>query len=546
MRSLVSKGGVVATTAALIEGLACGGVAAAPPTPPTPGSIGDTLKLSPALQAPAPAPEVTQNPRRTNQAPASDEASITVSHFTLVGNTLFTAEQLTPLLADFLNRPITLAQLYESADRITDYYVAHGYTLGSATVPAQTVRNGEVTLRIIEGRIGEIRFENNDDYTDQCLLAFMTRTHPGNVYRSDDLQHDLFTLNDLPGLKTRAVLTPGTEFGTSDIVVKTAQKHFGVDAGIDNYGRKDVGEYRYSLGLTLNNPGRIGDQVQLLVLHSNTDRLNYGSAAYNAPIGHNGWRVDASYGRALFDVDYPFYTAGKNETGSIEANKTWLHTATAVAATSIGWMFTNADADLSGLPISATGVHLVTLGANGSQLWRNGALSQLIGSIHTDFRQATPENHNHERIRLELNAQHLQPLPARLQILGELDGVYSPDPLADTEQMSIGGPTTVRGFPPTDVRGDRGWYARATLRRPFQVGAFALIPRVFADTGAVNILNHAAGAKSRDSLSGAGAGADLDYRQYSLHIDWAYPLDSTPVSDNRDDGRVYLSLAASF
>jgi hemolysin activation/secretion protein len=546
MRSLVSKGGIVATTAALIEGLACGGVAAAAPTPPTPGSIGDTLKLSPSLQVPAPAPEVTQNPRRTNEAPAGDEASITVSHFTLVGNTLFTAEQLAPLLADFLNRPITLAQLYEAADRITDYYVAHGYTLGSAMVPAQTVRDGEVTLRIIEGRIGEIRFENNDDYTDQCLLAFMTHTQPGNVYRSDDLQHDLFTLNDLPGLKTRAVLTPGTEFGTSDIVVKTAQKHFDVDAGIDNYGRKDVGEYRYSLGLTLNNPGRIGDQVQLLVLHSNTDRLNYGSAAYNAPIGHDGWRVGASYGRALFDVDYPFYTAGKNETGSLEANKTWLHTATTVAATSIGWMFTNADVDLSGLPFSATGVHLVTLGANGSQLWRNGAFSQLVGSVHTDFRQATPENHNHERIRLELNAQHLQPLPARLQILGELDGVYSPDPLADTEQMSIGGPTTVRGFPPTEVRGDRGWYARATLRRPFRLGAFALIPRVFADTGAVNILDHAAGAKSRDSLSGAGAGADLDYRQYSLHIDWAYPLDSTPVSDNRDDGRVYLSLAASF
>ncbi len=514
--------------------------------PPTPGSIGDTLRLSRLLKALEAAPDVSKAGQTATPAAESDEAQITVTHFTLVGNTLFTAQQLEPLLTDFIGKPITLAQLYEAADRITDYYVHSGYTLSSATVPAQTVSDGEVTLRIIEGRIGRIAFENNDDYSDRRLLSFMKRTHPDAIYRSSDLQCDLFALNDLPGLKTRAVLTPGADFGSSDITVKTGEKYFSVDAGVDNYGRRDVGEYRYSLGMTLNNPGRIGDQVQLSLLHSNTDRLNYGSAAYNLPLGTNGWRLAASYGRALFSVDYPFYTTGKNENGSVEADKTWLHTAANVLSTSGGWMFTDANADLSGLPISDTGVHLVTLGVNASHAWNNGAISQIVGGIHTDFRQATPTNGNHERFRGEIDVQHLQPLPAKFQILGEFDDVYSPDPLADTEQMSVGGPTTVRGFPPTEVRGDRGWYGKATLKRPLQFGPVRLTPRAFADTGVVSILNHLPGDKSRDSLSGAGAGADVDYRQYSLHVDWACPLDSTPVSDGRDDGRVYVSLSAAF
>ncbi len=198
-------------------------------------------------------------------------------------------------------------------------------------------------------------------------------------------------------------------------------------------------------------------------------------------------------------------------------------------------------------------INLLNLGLNLAHNWPNAAVTQYIVTIHSNFSKNSatelaqfPSNRNHERLRLEINAQHLQPLPAHLQLLGQVDAEYSPDPLADTEQFSIGGPTSIRGFPTSEARGDRGFYAQLTLRRPFAAGPVNLIPRIYGDTGLVRTLRYGPVMGSSEHLSSAGLGADLTYRTLDLKVDWAYPLDSTPVSDGRDKGRAYASLTAGF
>src|ERR1700744_5199768 len=101
-------------------------VQAAPPPPlpppgtPTPGAVGDSLKTPPRLQAPAPLPSIQAAPPA---APAKGSgATLTVSQFVFSGNTVFRQEELAPLLADYLNHPITLAELYEAADKVADFY----------------------------------------------------------------------------------------------------------------------------------------------------------------------------------------------------------------------------------------------------------------------------------------------------------------------------------------------------------------------------------------------------------------------------------------
>src|SRR3546814_17904889 len=69
--------------------------------------------------------------------------------------------------------------------------------------------------------------------------------------------------------------------------------------------------------------------------------------------------------------------------------------------------------------------------------------------------------------------------------LTHVNGVYSPDPLVDTEAYSLGGPNTVRGFPSAEVRGDRGYFGSVTLRRPTFIGNTQWAGRVFVDEGKV-------------------------------------------------------------
>jgi hemolysin activation/secretion protein len=528
---------------------------AAPPAPlppgtATPGAIGDTLKQPPALQPPssegiaAPAP----------QAPAAEEggATVVVQHFVFSGNTLFNADALTPLLAEYLDKPITLGQIYEAADKVADFYVAHGYTLATVNVPAQKMSDGTLRLEVIEGRIAKIDFEGNRRYHEDILSGFVSQTKPGEVYRSTSLAHDLQQLNVLPGLAARAVVEPGTEYGTSNVDVKVQEDVVDGYLVLDNYGRKDSGEYRVSGSVTVNNPLQVADQLQVLGTHSTDGGLEYGYVDYSVPLNFYGLRFDANYGHAYFKTS-PIVVDGLNNNLQLSLNQPWVRTAVDTFSSTAGYIHTDGNADLSGVLLSNTRINLLNLGVNYAHNWASTAVTQLIATVHTNFSQNTaalvtapvPER-NRERLRLEINAQQMQPLPYHLQLLGLLDAVYSPDPLADTEQFSIGGPTSIRGFPSSEARGDRGFYTQLTLRRAFALGRFSLVPRIYGDTGIVKTLAFGPASDSSSTETSLGLGTDLLYRSFDLKVDWAYPLNSTPVSDGRDSGRVYASLTAGF
>ncbi len=517
--------------------------------PPTPGSIGDSLKQPPTLQPPAPAPSIS-TPQPQAPAGSNSGATLTVSHFTFTGNTLFGEDALAPLVVDYLNHPITLGQLYEAADKVADFYARQGYSLASVNVPAQKIKDGVVRLEVIEGHIGKIGFEGRRRYREDVLRGFAHHTGTQDVYRTGPLEQDLQALNALPGLAARAVIQPGADYGSSDITMKLQEEPLEGYVVTDNYGRKDTGEYRVSASATLNNPGGIADQFTVLGTHSTNNRLNYGYFDYNLPVNFSGTRLDLNFGHAHFDAA-PANIPGQNNNLQISLIHPWLRDSTDTFTTTAGFIHTDGNADLAGIRISDTNINLLNLGLSWSHIWSSSAVTQYSASAHTNFSQSFSrgpfnEDRNRERLRLEINLQHLQPLPAHLQALVQADAVYSPDPLADTEQMSIGGPTTLRGFPTSEARGDRGFFTQLTLRRPWTFGKAAVVPRVYVDTGLVDNRNFAPVPRHRDSLTSAGLGADLIYRTVDLKVDWSYPLDSTPVSDGRDDGRVYAALSVGF
>ena len=85
------------------------------------------------------------------------------------------------------------------------------------------------------------------------------------------------------------------------------------------------------------------------------------------------------------------------------------------------------------------------------------------------------------------------------------------------------------------------------MQRAWAVGPVTLIPRIFADTGvATKIASTSAGHNEDNSLSSVGVGLDTYYRGVTVKLDWSRPLDSKPVSDGRDDGRLYAAVSFNF
>jgi len=546
------SGSLLAAAAGLLTSL---GAAAVDPV--TPGQIGDTLKRPVPLQPVQPTPSVQAQPQEAPPGAASSK-TVLIQRFEFAGNTLFTGEQLSALVRDYLNRPVTLLEIFEAADRVADYYVARGYTLASVNVPPQKVEGGTIRLLVSEGRIGRIVTEDNALYTREQITDYLGEVQPGTVYQGSALSERVRQLNTLPGLQAKAIVKPGEGYGTSDLIVKTVEDPVSGAMIVDNFGRESVGEIRVSAFGQLNNPFKVGDQLQLLLLRSEDDLLRYGYVAYGLPVNVTGTRLNLSYGRADFDVAGATPVSGVNHSGRIMLNHPLLVGMNDRLALGAGTSRIYTNADINGLPISATSITLLELEATYTHSHPNLAVTQLVTNLSTNFDELERADLDRvagngetlsagQRARLELDLQHVYPLADNLQLYLHANGVYSPDPLSDVTQFSLGGPNSVRGYPAAEARGDRGYFGSVSLNRPVAVGGLRVVGRVFADAGRVfGVDGSTLLTRPEDkTLSSVGVGADFQYERISAKLDWAFPREERTSSDGRDD-RLFGSLAVAF
>jgi len=518
----------------------------------TPGGVQDTLKRPPELKpVPPPQAPLSKPAGRPASQATTPAKNITVTHFEFAGNTLFSSEELNGLVTSYTQRPITLIELYEAADLVTDFYVRRGFTLASAVVPAQKVTDGTVRLEVIEGRIGTIQYEGLKRYAPRTLDYFLD-TAGGRVYESAVFEQNLRTVDGLPGLDVRARLQPGAEYGTSDIVVLAKETPFEGSAFVDNGGTKSIGVIRTGVQATINSPFGAADQLSLTALRSENALLKYGAATYSLPTGVGASRINLTYGHAEFDVAGAFAgISGSNSTARAELFAPVFDTGNSQLSMLAAVNSTQANTDFSGVTFNKTEVSVFEVGGNYTRSYASRAVTQftgLIGSNFTDY-NATTDSAS-QPLKIDLDLQQLTPLPYELQLLTRTQFVYGIDPLPDTQKFSVGGPSTVRGYAPSEARGDWGYLAQITLRRSFLLSGAVVAPRLFYD--AASVRQHQSdrfplGSRPQDvSLASYGFGASISLLNLSASLDYAMPTTSKPVSDGKEDGRFYGSFSFSF
>ena len=92
-------------------------------------------------------------------------------------------------------------------------------------------------------------------------------------------------LNDLPGVRARAILRPGSEPGTTKIDIEVQKrKVWNNYIYADNGGGYYSGRYRFGFNTEINNPTRTGDKIIVSGMLTDEDTDNY-SVRYELPIG---------------------------------------------------------------------------------------------------------------------------------------------------------------------------------------------------------------------------------------------------------------------
>lgn len=230
-----------------------------------------------------------------NEDTLKESISFSIQEIQIVGNTYFDTKTLHLLVADAEGKALSLHELRELAKRITDYYNNNDYPLTRAIIPAQTIQDGIVQIKIIEVNYNKITLHNSSRVNDSLLLKTLSPIKAGEPVTQKQLHHSLLLLSDIPGVSVNSTLKAGEKIATSDLTVNVAPKAMvSGDVIVDNYGNRYTGRERISTTLTGNNFLNNGDTLRLDFLSSGRG-LNYGRIAYESIVNGSGTQLGGSY-----------------------------------------------------------------------------------------------------------------------------------------------------------------------------------------------------------------------------------------------------------
>jgi hemolysin activation/secretion protein len=207
-------------------------------------------------------------------------------------------------LAPYEGRKLTLAQIYEAADKVTALYREQGYLVAKAYVPAQDARSGALKFALLPGRYGEVAIRNQSPVQDWILRGILDRqrVQTGALIEKDGLERGMLLISDLHGANMpRAVMGAGGAQGASDFQFEVPeQRRIDGFALMDNFGTNYTGLVRSSVGFDANSLLGLGDRLTAFGMLSTGDGLLNGRVAYSMPLGYDGLRAEASVFRTTY------------------------------------------------------------------------------------------------------------------------------------------------------------------------------------------------------------------------------------------------------
>jgi len=518
------------------------------------------LQQQPAPSAPTARPTLTLPPETDTGADAS--VRFRIASVQIEGNSLISSAELRPLVDPLAGRDASLAEVREAAARITALYRARGYIVARAYVPAQELTGGVLRIAIIEGKLTSSKVDNGSLVGTPVLEGFVaSQALGGKPIRSAALDRELLLIADLPGVgAVNGVLRPGQEVGSSDLTIAAGPgKAREGDVSIDNYGNRYTGQARLNGRLDINSPAGLGDRLSLRATYTE-EQLLYGRAAWDLPVGGDGWRVGANLSTSRYDLGREFANLdadGTAHTGGLYASypllrglnrNVWLRGALDYRKLKDTIRVTDTESrkKIKAATFEAYGDLTDAVGGGAYSTWRLGAV---LGKLDIDSPDALAADQAGPRAdgsyrKVEYGVTRLQALAPRTTAFVSLAGQWAGQNLDSSEKFVLGGAYGVRAYPQGEGVGDDAWLANIELRQDLAAGVQL---GVFYDHGHVKF-NHdryADGANTA-TLKGAGVNLAVKYRSVDVKATLAWRTGERAVTAPDRTPRLWLMASHNF
>ena len=479
----------------------------------------------------------------------------------------------------------TINQLQAIADEISVYYRERGFFIAQVIVPAQEVRDGVVTLRVLEGTLEDVRVENNNAYKAKVIEGPFRRLR-GYPVTQERVERALLDVQDFPGLTVFGTFTQGEELGNTDLIVRVQDEdRFSFTPSVDNYGSEFTGEYRAMLDCTFNNLFGVADKVNGYVLQTfEPDNGTYGGLNFKFPFGRNAIGFGGSVN--TFDVgglegltdlgvegeveQLDFYWDRTFANGRFFGASARLNIATKTATTEIPGFESNQKIVISEDNLAVAGLSFdffkasrkgrgFTVGSFTADIGMPDQLGSMDGSGDgvSSRTGGDGERAGGSFEKYKFNFQHLRRMSENSSVLLRVDAQYTDDILVALEQYSIGGPQNVRAYPVAEALVDTG--ASGTVEFIFRAPGFADKPtkgnRTWGEILQVSLYGDYAYGETNNprvneeptvDYSGYGLGLQFNVPgKFYARFDVASPIGSREPTNDRDP-QYYFRMSYTF
>ena len=480
---------------------------------------------------------------KKEQVSQTETLSFVVKEIRVTKSELLKAEEISSVVQFEAGKTMNVNELKAIVEKINNLYLAKGIHTAQAVLPPQTIRDGVVYIRLIEGHFGEIRVEGNKRIVDGYIKERVS-AKTGELSDLNQLQKDLFLYNNTNNHRLRAELVPGKNLGDSDLVltVEEPENPWNTYFFVDNANQDDSGLYR--VGFLAAAHGLSGADDSLIVSPVFTEGTVSGMVAYDAPISNKGTRATFSYSRnrvKIIDGTFEDYDIKANSNdASVRISHPLNVTALAKVDLFAEYHHKWNDTTYSGMEIADRATNSVKTGINARKYDKNGlwfAQLSVTGYETDDHYNGKCEDGEYYDTYLmrRQNLHYSQYLMVRAY------GQYCDNKgLPSSEQFSVGGIATVRGYEESVLSGDKGWFASVEYGFPISKDKQSLRGFAFYDYGVA--YNNYGSDTTRNYISSTGVGLEFFHKGWYGKIALGVPLKDSEDNIHSSKTRTHFYL----
>ena len=527
-------------------------------------------RLREKIETERPSPEIKKGYAPPEVTPPEAGERVLINKITVTGVTLLTQKEIDKIISGYQNRQLNLTDMQKVADQITDAYRQKGYITSRAYLPPQKITSGNLELRIVEGSTGDIEIKGNR-YFKTSLYRKKIALKKTDPFNYEILRKGMSNINQLPDRSAKATLTPGKEPGTTDVLLEVKDRlpiHIGFDW--DNFGSRYLGTNRYRTTITDNNLLGRDDILTLQYQLSEGSFYRLFMLRYLYPINDNlqigffSAQSKTELGKELATVE----ARGKAKYYSLYATQTLINTEKTNLNLSLGFDYKDIFNFQFGSEQSRDRMRVLKLGSEWDMSDKYGrtlvseeinfGIPDIMGGLEEKDAHASRTGAGGKFTKNVLYILRLQKMPWDSMLLWKNQFQFTNNILTGAEQYQIGGIINVRGYPPAEVVGDKGYamtwewslppyFVSKKIKVPFSKANLydALRFVAFYDWGNTALKRPQAGEQKNRTLRSIGCGWRLNLPEdLSARVEFAWPLDNSP--SNGENVQILGSVVKNF